>query len=152
MQPRTARIVLRVVGVAAVLFAAFGFWYNAESFSAYRSGAFHDVPANVDVPYFDAAFLALSSVCVVCFITLAWCGVQFLRLSLSWLWLFIAVASVELLFLLVVGGLWHHPLYGASIGAASGVSAGGLSPQLLILFPLWAPVAVWFARKSLLKS
>jgi hypothetical protein len=139
------------VGIAALGFADFGLWYNAESFMAYRSGAFNDAATDVDVPYFDVAFLTLSGVCVVCFVALAWCGAQFLRRSLSPLWLFILVASVEILFVPVVGGLWLHPQYGRSIAAASGVSAGGLMPQVLVLFPLWAPVAVWFARKSLLR-
>jgi hypothetical protein len=36
-----------------------------------------------------------------------------------------------------------------SVGAATGIANGGLMAQFIILFPLWAPLVVWWARKKL---
>jgi hypothetical protein len=152
VQLRTARIVLRAVGVLALLFAAFGLWYNTGSFVAFQSGAFDAPIPAFDTPYFRPAYLILSSVCVACFLVLACCGVQFLRLASTLWWLFTATAVVEVFFIFIVGAAWLHPVYGASIAAASGVSGGGLRPQWLLLFPIWGPVTVWFARRALLRG
>jgi len=95
------------------------------------------------------AFYVMSAVCVTCYIVLAVCGVQFLRLSTSLMWLFVGVLIVEVAMWFITGRLSLHPTYGYSVGAATGISQGGLVPQFFILLPLWAPVLVWLARRSL---
>ena len=152
MKPQIASLVLRLVGSAAVLFAAFGLWYSVGACLAYSSGTFDRLPEIQPNLYFDTIFLALSIFCMGCFVILAFCGIQFLRLSVLWLWLFIAVTLAEVLLVFIVGSLWISPQYGLSTAAVTGVSMGGLFPQLFVLFPLWAPVAVWFAKKSLFNA
>lgn len=149
MSPSRARLALRTVGVLALLSAAFGLWYNAVTLSTvYPDALFESIVAE-PTPYFRQAFYLMSAICVVLFITLAWCGVQFLRLSPNWWWLFALIGVLELLFIPVVGQLWLHPTLGMSIGAATGLASGGLAPQLIVLFPIWGPLVVWFAQKSL---
>src|SRR5215211_7573152 len=121
MQTRTARVIARIIGVLGLGFAAFGLWYNTVTMEAYVSGAFRDATADATATYFDPAFLVMSGICVACFIALAFCGVQFLRLSLRWVWLLIGIAAIEIAFIPIVGRLWLHPDYGMSIGAATGV-------------------------------
>jgi hypothetical protein len=152
MQPRTGRLVARGVGAAAIAFAGVGFWYNGVTLFAYVTGRFDDTVASAAAPYFDAAFLIMSGICIACFVALAWCGVQFLRLSLRWFWLLTGVAIVEIAFTPIVGSMWLHPQYGMSIGAASGVAGAGLMPQLFVLFPIWGPALVWLARRSLVRQ
>ena len=67
-----------------------------------------------DTPYFRPAYLILSSICVACFLALACCGVQFLRLASTLWWLFTATAVVEVFFIFIVGAAWLHPVYGPS--------------------------------------
>ena len=149
MQPKTARIVLRTVGVLAIASAVFGLWYNALTFSAIYTDQSFESALPAPTPFFRQAFYVMSAICIASYLILAWCGVQFLRLSTAWWWVFGLVGIVELLLLPVLGRLWLDREWGMSIGAASGIAVGGLMPQLIVLFPLWGPIAVWLARKSL---
>jgi hypothetical protein len=152
MSTRSARLLFRAVGGIAVLCALFGLLYNAASFYAVAFGPNDDVVIGTPVPYVRPAFFLMSSVYVLLYAALLWCGVQFLRLSTG-LWLvFVTVLAIEVIYYFVVGALWQHPTYGPSVAAATGVSGGGFLPQLSMLFPLWAPIAVWFARKALAGS
>jgi hypothetical protein len=80
------------------------------------------------------------------------CAVQFIRLSTSVLWFFVFVLSVEAVIYFGTEWLWTNPVYGASVAAATGISTAGLMPQFLIFLPLWAPILVWMARRSLAKA
>jgi len=148
MQTRTSDVVLRIVGSLAILAAAFGFWYNFESFAAFQSGAFDDAGLATETPYFHQAFLTMSGVCVACYAVLAICGIQFLRLESGLWWLFAVASAVEVLFFFVVGASWLDPTYGPGIGAATGVSGGGFTAQWVVFFPVWAPIVVWFAHRK----
>jgi hypothetical protein len=152
LPPHVARIALRTVGVVVLACAAFGLLYNGVSFYAVTTGALETVQNEKPMPYLYQAFYVLSAVCVACYIALAVCGVQFLRLSTSLIWLFVGVLAVEIIMWFATGRLWLHPNYGLSVAAATGISQGGLVPQFFILLPLWAPVLVWLARRSLVKS
>jgi len=56
------------------------------------------------------------------------------------------VVLFEVMYFFFIAMLWIHPEFGLSIGAATGVANGGLMFQFLIGFPLWAPLAVIWAR------
>ena len=152
MPTNIARIVLRVVGVVVLVCAGFGLLYNGASFYAVAAGALDTVQNEKPMPYLYQAFYVLSAACVACYIALAVCGVQFLRLSTSLIWLFVGVFLVEAIMWFATGRLWSHPTYGFSVAAATGISQGGLVPQFFILLPLWAPVVVWLARRSLVRA
>jgi hypothetical protein len=148
MSPRNGRILFRIVGIVTILLALFGLLYNASSFYAVASGALDDLVTQSSQPYLLQAFYVMSSICVAFYVLLLICGIQFLRQSASLLWLFVGVVLAEIAFHLVVRSLWHHSTLSLSIAGATGISSGGLVPQAFLLFPLWAPIAVWFARRS----
>jgi hypothetical protein len=137
------------VGITGLALAGFGLWYSAITFYGYQTGLFSGITAQADAPYFEEAFLIMWSISIACLLGVVFCSVQFIRLSLNWLWLLVAIGIVEVLYIPIVGRLWLSREYGMSIGAASGVSSGGLMPQLITLFPIWAPISIWFARRSL---
>jgi hypothetical protein len=147
-----ARIALRVVGLAVLVCAGLGLLYNSASFYAVATGALDTVQTEKPMPYLYQAFYVLSAVCVACYIALAICGIQFLRLSTSLIWLLVGVFIVEAIMWFATGRFWSHPTYGHSVAAATGISQGGLVPQFFILLPLWAPVVVWLARRSLVRA
>jgi hypothetical protein len=132
--------------------AGFGLLYNGASFYAVTSGALDTVQNQEPMPYVYQAFYVLSALCVACYIALAVCGIQFLRLSTSLIWLFVGVFVIEAIMWFATGRLWLHPTYGPSVAAATGISQGGLVPQFFTLLPLWAPVVVWLARRSLVRA
>jgi hypothetical protein len=151
MQPRVARITLRIVGAVVLLCAAFGLFYNSVSFIAVASGAADTIDPESPMPYFRSAFYALSAICVICYLALVWCGIQFVRARPDLWALFSIVLVVEVLSYLTAGWLWRNPTLGVSVAAATGISQGGMMPQVFILLPLWGPIAVWFAKRSLAK-
>ena len=61
------------------------------------------------------------------------------------------VMAAEIVFFLILGMLWARSRHAMSIGAATGISSGGLMLQWFILFPVWAPIVVWLARQRLLE-
>jgi hypothetical protein len=90
----------------------------------------------------------MSAICIVCFIILLLCGVQFIRLRSGIFPLFIGVLIFEVVYVFSIGITWLIPKIGPSIAAATGTANGGLTCQLLILFPFWAPfLAGWALNK-----
>jgi hypothetical protein len=152
LSPHAARITLRIIGVLIVFCTVSGLLYNATSFVAIASGALERTPREQPVPYLYPAFYTLSAVCIVCYFSLIACAVQFFRLSTSWIWFFVFVLCVEAVVYFGTEFFWTNPVYGASVAAATGISTAGLMPQFLILLPLWAPILVWLARRSLAKA
>ena len=148
MPQRWANIMLRVVGVIAILVAVGGILYTAASLYAVASGGIDQLAIESDTPYVHAAFYVMASVCVFFYAVLLLCGVQFIRLRSSLWWLFAAVLAVEVIFFFLVGYLASHPTFGSSIAGATGNSSGGLVFQFFVLFPLWAPIIVWLAHRS----
>lgn len=55
----------------------------------------------------------------------------------------------EIVYFFSLGMLWLAPSMGMSVAAATGVANGGLMAQFLILFPLWAPLLAFWARRHL---
>lgn len=152
MRPNIARLTLRIVGTVLLICAGLGLLYNGASFYAVATGALETVRPEQPVPYLYQAFYVLSAICIACYVALVVCGVQFLRVSTSLIWLFVGVLAVEVIMWFATGRLWLHPTYGPSVAAATGISQGGLVPQFIILLPLWAPPVVWLARRSLVRT
>ena len=148
MSPSAARFVLRIVGVAVVACSAFGLLYNAFTLFRAASGSL-EAPILESAPYRYQAFYLLSLLCVASYIALLISGIQFIRLSFSFFWLFAVALAVEVGLFWLTGRLWLHPKYGMSIAAATGIAEGGLFPQLYTYLPLWAPILVLLAWLSL---
>jgi hypothetical protein len=141
---RKAKVVMIVVGAVSILMAAFGLWYNLQPLFN-RS---IDLSHREDVSYFYPAFYTMSAICIGCYIVLLICGVQFIRLRIGLLRLFVGTIIFEVVyFFFSIGAI---PVFRNIEGvvAASNIVNGGLMIQALILFPLWAPgVAAWAANR-----
>lgn len=149
MTQGAARVILRIVGGLSVLLALGGLLYTTSTtYGFILSGAVDDVAAQHDTPYVRTAFYVMASICTAFYLALLLFGVRLLFLKTRLLWLFTTILIVEVLYFLSIGFFWPHPTYGLSIAAASGVANGGLVLQFFLLFPLWAPFAVYFARRS----
>jgi hypothetical protein len=59
------------------------------------------------------------------------------------------VLLFEVIYFLSVSLLWTRLTSGMSVAAATGVANGGLMVQFVILFPLWGPLVLWWAKKRL---
>jgi len=106
----------------------------------------------MDPPRFREAFYVMSAICVFFYGILVWIGIDFLfGNSERWV-IFVMVLMAGIVYVLAVGLLWARSTHAMSISAASGISSGGLMVQLFILFPVWAPVVVWLARKGIVNS
>jgi hypothetical protein len=145
MAPGTAELTIRGVGAVTLGCAIYGFYFNFSTFrSILRRGREPDDP-----PYFREAFYVLSAICIFFYVVLGWIGTEFV-LGRSERWaVFVTILVAEIIYVAVVGALWARSKHAMSIGAATGVSIGGLMAQLFILLPIWGPVVVWLARRSI---
>jgi hypothetical protein len=149
---RTAKITLQVIGAVAILCAAFGLYYNASSLAVAFSGAFTAGESRHKTPYFYQAFYVMSAICIACYVLLFVYGVQFIRGHVAHAGRFTTLLVFEIVYFFSIAMFWLAPGVGRSIGAATGVANGGLMAQFLILFPLWAPLLVFWARRHLHKA
>jgi hypothetical protein len=73
-------------------------------------------------------------------------GVQLVRGCGAWVRALLIIQILVVLDTFVPGVLWLHSRFGSSIAAASGIS-GGTIFQVLALFPIWGPLAGWWAAR-----
>ena len=140
---------MRILGALAVIFGVIGLWYNGlKPFDV----SWHQ--PDPQEPYFNVAFIAMSAFCILCYLALLLSGVQLIRLKSRWLAVLSGVLVAEILFELGVVVLWMWPdrSVAGSVAAATGVSTGGLSPQIVTLFPLWGIFAAKWARMVIRKE
>ncbi len=138
-----------VLGVLNILFAAFGFLYNSLSFYGFIK--IHEI--DKDTPYFNQAFIIMSTICIFYYIMLLITGIQLIRRKVFWIKIFIMVLILEVLFPLTIGISWlpMGPIsedISTSVAAATGISMGGLAPQLIIWYPLWGIILAIIAKKK----
>ncbi len=91
----------------------------------------------------------MSGICILSYCLLAMIGVQLFRMRVQYIWWLVVLLSVEVIYFFGVGESWLAPRVGVSIGAATGVANGGLMVQFFLLFPLWAPILAFWAKKRL---
>jgi hypothetical protein len=137
-------LALRLVGGVAIAMGVLGICYNLVGLPALLVHWDNDP----ETPYFLPAFVIMSSICIACYALLIVSGIQFLRGRSALARLFADVLIFEVIYFLTIGMLWLIPVVGMSIGAATGVANGGLMIQAFILFPLWAPFVVKWAKKK----
>ncbi len=142
---KKARVILIFIGVISVIFSLLGFLYNFISL-------INVVPHKQETPYFYSAYYTMSAICIACFIVLLLCGVQFIRLRSGIFPLFAGILIFEVVYIFSIGVTWLIPKVGLNIAAATGVANGGLTCQLLVLFPLWAPFLAGWASNKISKS
>jgi hypothetical protein len=142
------RVLVVIVGAIAVLTALCGLYYNSASLSTALCGGFSDLVGQHEVTYFYPAFYVMSGICIVCYLLLLVVGVDLLRARLRWSRFLTGVLIFEVVYFFSIGVLWLMPNVGMSVGAATGVANGGLMVQFIILFPLWAPLVLRWAKKK----
>jgi hypothetical protein len=143
-----ARGVLGFVGVVSIILALLGWWYNYTTMRV----DFSQLQRQEDLPYFYQAFYTMSGICIVCYFVLFYVGVQMIRGKTDTVRLLTLLLLFEFLYSFAIGFSWTTPEYGMSIGAATGVANGGLMFQAFALFPLWAPIAAFFASRSIRRA
>ena len=141
---------LSIIGIVAIICAAFGLFYNLRSVGYIFSDAMREL--DKDAPYFYPAYFIMSGVCVICYLLLMASGIQFLRGRLGWISAFIALLIFEVVYFFAVAFLWMLPGIGRTVAAASGVANGGLMFQFVILFPLWGGILAYRAKRRLEQS
>ena len=137
------------VGVVGLITALFGLWYNGTTFLTALRGGFSDLVTQQRLTYFYPAFYVMSCICLGCYVLLLLCGVDLLRARLRCFWLLTGVLVFEVIYFFLVAMSWLVPSVGMSVASATGVANGGLTIQFVILFPLWAPAVLWWARMKL---
>lgn len=139
-------------GLLTLACAGYGLYLSFTSFVTAIAGGFLEIIERHEVPYFYPAFYSMLGVTIVCYLVLAWCGLDQLRLRIAYLKLFIGLFVFEILYMVFTGAfLFHLPKINTSIAAASGVTFPMLMPPFFILLPLWAPFALVWAKKRLPK-
>jgi hypothetical protein len=141
-----ARVVaLRLVGVASLVMAGFGVFYTLSYLAVLYSAS-----PTQDEPYFREAYYTMVSICFIWYVLLVFFGVQFWRLRTESRFWFLGLLIAEIAYFLSIGRLWRleNQDIAMSIGAATGVANGGLVAQAITLFPIWAPVIVFWAHSN----
>lgn len=128
---------MRILGILAILFGLVGLWYNGLTvFSASR------IELDPETPYFVSVFRALSATFIAYYIGLLVTGVQLIRTRPAWLLVLSGILALEIFTFFAISAMWLFPVRAVamSVGAATGVSAGGIVPQLFTLFPIWGVI------------
>jgi hypothetical protein len=137
------------IGILTIVCAVFGLLYNAQSLVACQIGGFADLVMESRMTWFYPAFYAMSAICIVCYAVLLWTGYRLARRQFSASSVLIRAWLFEIGYFLVVGAAWRIPDdVGESIAAASGVANGGMMAQLIILLPVWGPLAVFWIKRQ----
>jgi hypothetical protein len=142
------RLSVILVGCASTLTGLLGLCYNGITLFSALQGAFSGSVADQGLKYFYPAFYAMSAVCITCHMLLVVFGIDLLRQRFRFSWFLTGVLVFEIVYFVSLGPLWLVPGVGMSIAAATGVANGGLMAQFVILFPLWAPPLLWWARRK----
>jgi hypothetical protein len=138
-------VALRLVGVTCLLMAGFGLLYTFSYLAVLYSA-----PPDQDEPYFREAYYTMVLMCIFWYASLVFFAVQFWRLRTEWRFWFLGVLIAEIAYVFSIGLLWRleNQDVAMSIGAATGVANGGLVAQAITLFPVWAPIIVFWAHSS----
>ncbi len=140
------------VGIMSVIFAIFGLYYNYNTLFADYSLITKELSREYDLPNFYISFYIMSVVCITFYIVLFISGIQLIRKKTAWVLILIIVIVLEVIYFILVRFLSCNPTYGVSIAAATGVSSGGLMFQAFGLFPIWAPLIIFWARRKMIKK
>ncbi len=152
MRTQIPRYTLTVVGVTTVVFAMLGLWYNYSTLFLDYSLPLEQSGKEHDIQNFYPIFYTMSVICIVFYVILLASGVQLIRKKTGWAFVLSGVVAVEVLYFVFVGYLWAHSPSRFSIAAATGVSTGGLTYQIYVLFPVWGPLLALWARRRILTT
>jgi hypothetical protein len=144
-----AKALIVSIGIVAILTGSLGIRYVVPSIQHALNGAFDDLVMKDGIRYFYPVFFISAGFCIACYIAMIGCGIALLRFRLRWAGLLIGVLIFEFVRWIVMAGMMTNPSIGPAIAAASGVATGGDMYQFFVLFPLWAPIALWWSKRQL---
>ena len=139
---------LMIIGVFAVICGAGGLIFNFNSMLGSMAGKYQNIVDQNNLYYFYSVFYTMSIICIACYLVLIFCGINFFRMKIRYLPIFVGVMVFEVIYFLLIRLIQDDSVLSDSIAAAMGVANGGLMIQFTILFPLWGCIlAVWVNRK-----
>ncbi|GMW02751.1 MAG: hypothetical protein AMXMBFR84_38870 [Candidatus Hydrogenedentota bacterium] len=142
---RMAKGVMVALGLLTLVFGALGIMYTLPIVIS----VLIDHSDMESTPFFFPIYLFFSMLMSVCYLILLVCGVQFVRLKTRMIRVFIGVLVTEVVAFIGIAMLWGVPSVGMAAAGATGISMGGLATQWATLYPMWAPIAVLWARDVL---
>ncbi|TWU51436.1 hypothetical protein Poly59_30280 [Rubripirellula reticaptiva] len=140
----TQRYASYAIATLLICAALFGLLYNAGSLFAAFQGAFDESPDIAQLPHFFTAFYVMSTICIVCYISIIVASVGLCLGSATCARLLAMLLLFEVLYFFAIGAMWTLPNAGRGIGAATGIANGGLMAQFILLMPIWIPIAFAF--------
>jgi drug/metabolite transporter (DMT)-like permease len=143
-----AKAIVQGIGIVSIILALLGLSYNVCTIF----GDYSNVTKEHNQQYFYPAFYIMSSICIICYLIILICGIQYVRIRTKIFPLFLSILIFEIVYFFSVGFMWLIPQIGHSVAGATGVSNGGMVFQFITLFPIWAPIIVAIASRKITKS
>jgi hypothetical protein len=117
-------------------------WWGALALNAFRT---------IEEPYFWHFFVGFSLTNILFLTAVGLSAYMLFILRQAGLYILAAILVGELIYWLALGSLWRHPTLGTSAASATGVGNMGISPQVVIAYPvtglltmaILAAVGVW---------
>lgn len=138
------KFVVMVVGLVALGFAVFGLY---QTFASIVEVERDRVTLLHRFNYFFPAFYSMTTINVICFLILGWCGSEQVRLRVTHLKVFVWLFVITLVYAVLFGRLIMA--FDDSLAAAAGATLPRLLLPFIILFPIWGSLALWWAKKRM---
>ena len=138
------KLVMMVVGLVTLAFAVFGLYQTFTSIVAVEQ---ERVTLLHRFNYFFPAFYLMTTINVIFFLTLGWCGIDQVRLRLTHLKFFVWLFVTTLVYAVLFGRLIMA--IDDSLAAAAGATLPRLLLPFIILFPIWGSLGLWWAKKRM---
>jgi hypothetical protein len=144
--PRKMVIGVAIIGILTTLL---GLLYTFKMLVTAFTGGFAQTAGSHRFQYFYLAFYSMSGICIVCQLTLLRCSLDLFYVRFRFFRLFAGILIFEIAYVFLIGCLWLCSDFGMSIAAATGVANCGIGAQFIIMFPFWAPVTLYWAKRKL---
>lgn len=145
-----ARALAYVLGSTTIACSGYGLYYCYGIAQSVATGDFISVLPEHDAPHFYEAFWIMLSVSVLWCLCLGWCGLDQIQLKLARFNLFLGLFIFAGIYFAFIGTvLWPSPTFGMSVAMVTGIANGAMEVPLLVLLPLWGPIAFYWSRKQL---
>jgi hypothetical protein len=145
---RTQRRLQVTVALIGLALSFTGCCYAAISIVTGIQGEFKTIVPREEAYVFHIVFFSLSGACVAWLIAVLWCATRILRASLRHLRFLGAILVGELAYLILLVLLGRLVLNSYSAAAIATANVGFV-PQILLLYPVWAPFVIgWVLRRS----
>lgn len=137
---------IQIVGGLSIVVAVIGIIYTVMYFYFVFEKAY-----DPELPYFKISYYSMVTICMIFYLILIYCGFVFLMLKTEFRKLFLILLLLEVLYFFSLSFFWasSNESIAISVAAATGVANGGLMIQFITLFPLWAPIVVFWGHRGL---